>query len=46
MAYVCATTVRLTLCCTDLQTGQLQGSSVGATLLRIHREEGAVALFR
>lgn len=28
------------------QTGQLQGTSVGATLLRIHREEGAMALFR
>ena len=32
------------LCC--LQTGQLQGSGVGATLLRIHRTEGAIALFR
>ena len=29
-----------------LQTGQLQGSSVGATLLRIHQHEGAIALFR
>ncbi|KAL3135340.1 hypothetical protein ABBQ32_007532 [Trebouxia sp. C0010 RCD-2024] len=28
------------------QTGQLQGSGVGATLRRIHRTEGAVALFR
>lgn len=28
------------------QTGQLQGAGVRATLLRIHRQEGSVALFR
>ena len=29
-----------------LQTGQLQGAGVGATLSQIHQHEGVVALFR